>query len=165
MDLHLRSVGNWQYVLPCAFFEGENKFLSEVQGWEKIFAKDIVSQPQNHWSRKAVGTATPLEKWAVERIFHHEKTNFMVMTFDILDQGISYMIWWPHGSKEKKYGVAIKIGGHWRIAQENENILSDFESKEIDGFSQITKVYLKFFNKNDGKISAQTVISKDKQSP
>lgn len=150
----------WRFELPCAFFDGENSFLSELQGWQKTIKNDIVISPEYYWTRKSIGSARPEERWAIERVFYHEKTNIYVMTFEILDQGISYMIWWIKGDTGRKYGSAIKASGSWRVAQEDEDLLKDFESEEKDGAMIVARVCLKIYSKTDGRVLERVVISR-----
>ena len=151
---------SWQYILPCAFFDGENSFLSAIQGWEKILTKDIVRGETNYFERRTAGTAVPEERWAIERIFFHEGGNILAMTFDILDNGISYMIWWIRGNKERKFGIAIRTGDKWRVIGKDEALLKDFEAEESGGVMQVKRVCLKIIRKSDGKPAASAMISR-----
>jgi len=152
------QVHDWRYVLPCAFFDGENKFLSEMQGWQKMMCRDISAEGCNDWVRNSVGSLPAEKKWASEKIFYHEESNVMVMTFDILDQGIAYMIWWLRGNTERLHGSAIKIGDHWRVLGENEKLLKDFDFKEAAGKTEVSAVCLKIIGPGSDEILSRTLI-------
>ncbi len=160
MGLERRSGNDWQYVLPCAFFDGPNLFLSEIQGWLPFMANDIIARDDNYWTRKAVGSAPLAEKWATERIFLHEGYNMLAMTFDIFDEGIRYMIWWIRGDSKNQVGVAVKIGGKWRVLQKNESLTKDFEIAKAGGTKKMLKVRFCFLRTDDSLVLAQSIFSR-----
>lgn len=154
---------NWQYILPCAFFDGPNQSLYEILGWRRFTTNDIISKECNYWSRGAVGSSVAAEKWATERIFLHEELNMLAMTFDFFDNGIAYMIWWIRGDTSRKYGLAVKkITGEWHIVQSDEVLEKEFEAIEIAGIKKILKVDLIVFKNKDQNTMAQSVFSRPK---
>ncbi len=163
MALERRSESNWQYILPCAFFDGPNQSLYEILGWQRFMTNDIVSKEWNYWSRGTVGSSDSAEKWATERIFLHEGRNMLVITFDIFDEGIKYMLWWIRGDASRKYGMAIKkITGEWHVLQSDEILEREFETIEAGGIQKMLKFNLMIFKEKDKNLMAQSVFSRPK---
>lgn len=141
---------SWRYKLPCAYFDGPNEAIAEMQGWRKTSSLDVVvfmaisghlgASQVRIWNLAAVGSSTPDEKWAVERRFTDEDSDMNVATYDVFDKGIIFMFWWL-GDDRDNYGFALKSAdGKWRVMQKNEWFTVDFDHKEVAGETKTAKL-------------------------
>lgn len=165
---------SWRYKLPCAYFDGPNEAIAEMQGWRKTSSLDAVAYlaVSGHlgasqvkiWNMAAVGSSTPDEKWAIERRFTDEDSDMSVATYDVFDKGIIFMFWWL-GNDTDDHGFALKTAdGKWRVMQKDEWFSVDFDHKEIPGetrTAKLTRFEIAIHNRGKKESVAKAVVVRE----